>query len=289
MKGLALLLLIPNAVYGQTINDYPKDWATVAHAGLIIKGRIQNKPELIKGRTYSIQIAVESRFKGDCPKKIRLVYREGLSWNNPEVDLSGTDKEPKIFFVEQRSNPDGLINPDYFAGEGYYLSTLSSPWYDLSGIRSATSATEKKLVDCIAFVGDQLCQVKSDLKAAHFDSEQQVRDAIDAVVKGQGTEQSLAYLRGLGPESIPLFVRLMDDFRPLPDAPIHGPSSLNPEGIVWHPKCVLDLLSILLHEKTGMKFEILDGKPSDEARRRELMAWRLWIGRSPFKIHPRVN
>ena len=289
MKTLGILLLASKAIYGQAISDYPKDWAVVAHAGLIIKGKIEARPELLKGQVYSIQISVESRLKGECPDKIRLIYRKGASWNNPEVDLSGTDKEAKIFFVEHRSNSDGLFDQEYFAGEGYYLSALSSPWYDLSGIRPATSAIEKQVSDCIAFNCDQLCQIRADLKAAHFDSEQHVREAIDAVVKGQGTEQSLASLRSLGPESIPLFVRLMDDFRPLPETPIHGPSSLNPEGIVWHPKCVLDLLSILLHEKTGMKFEILDGKPSDEVRRRELIAWRLWVGRSPFKAHPRVN
>lgn len=289
MITLGILLLASKAIYGQAVSDYPKDWAMVAHAPLIIKGRIEFKPELIKDQVYSIEIVVESRLKGDCPSKIRLIYRKGDSWNNPDVDLSGVDKEAKIFFVEHRSNPGGLLDPEYFAGEGYYLSALSSPWYDLSGVCLATAATEKQVADCIAFEGERLCQIKADLKATHFDDDQRAREAIDAITKGQSIEESLTYLRGLGAESIPLLVRLMDDFRPLPGTPIHGPSALNPDGIVWHPKCVLDLLSILLHEKTGMKFESLEGEPSDEVRKRELMSWRLWVGRSPFKTHPRVN
>ncbi len=117
------------------------------------------------------------------------------------------------------------------------------------------------------------------------------KDSTDARVKvlidqfaelGMQRSDSWQKLLDLPSSYIPALVRAMDDFRMLKDSNV---TLLNPPGAFeaiahYGPKTVLDAVSILLHEHTGVSMGFIHNGGSNRERKANLDAWRIWLSKT---------
>jgi hypothetical protein len=242
------------------------EWRLVANSTLILRARmdvpVEKVDETIKTGKESfvtLRFDVLDTLKGTGGlKSVEAVYRSGAESYNPapKTVLSLNGKEVLVFisgrYIVQVKEAIRPFEPDKAEQLRKEVSNQRLIQEDFARLPAATP--------------DNLHGT--------------VRALINEMTNGATQQDAVWQLQRLGPRAAPSIIRLMDDRRPLP---LQGTRFINnhPRAFErfahYHPKAVVDALSIVLTGMTEGSIDAIYTGGSEDQRRNVVNAWRVYL------------
>jgi hypothetical protein len=250
-------------------------WRLVAESDLIVRAVPSASADSIAAlkrhaQTYVILSSAVSRaYKGMADRPVQLRYWPPAAYGGPvpEAVAAAIDKEAILFLVHAEKDEDG---PYYFAG------------YDRSALLPVSREREREVLDEVARQAALAARTAEFLAHRKPPLDDRVAALIEGVLQPSTAAEALQGMLSLRADAIPAVTRRMDDRRRLALQSVGVPTQPGAfEGLAhYSPSTVLDLVSLVLQRLAADGMDALPNGGTEQARRRVVSAWRVWLGRA---------
>jgi hypothetical protein len=264
--GAIATLALPASAQSQRACPADKDFALlVAASNQIVVGRMTITPEVatrIRGKATAyldIPVAVSQTIRGPQYSNLSFkVYPNDAPYSPSNAAVLGFGEAPALIFLTRANNQL------FFAGD--------TPAALQPGANAAGAVAE-------------VTRQESLLKNWHADNSlpqyRAVHDLIAQLGTVSGAEQQRVFdrIEALGQQAVPAIVAQMDDRRPLRNRAMalrnHEADAF--EGSRYYgPELVVDALSAILNQITGVSFGSIENGASNSDRDAAVAGWRVY-------------
>jgi hypothetical protein len=257
--------------------DQPKPdelWALIAESQIVATGMLEVPVAEIRSRIEShkpeyvgLILKNAKALKGSAPSEIPIRwYTDARGYAlRPERIISLNGRNAVLFLIKV---DEESVKGFYFAGDTPKAIADADAGF-LEKVRAEVSAQEQILKS-----------FDNRFPPANEPLYQKVKDEIDATTRKSTQMGAFRQLEQLGEKGVPAIIMQMDDRR---DLAIHAISLQNKSPEAWEacrqygPVKVVDAMSAILTQITGLSFGNIDNGGSERERRATVDGWRVYL------------